>query len=78
MGDGYKDGRKRKPCTFFAQGRRVYFAVQLLSEDQRLLINYISPIGADTAINVISVTKLIEVPRTSLTEVYCPSPSLDS
>jgi hypothetical protein len=23
VGDGYKDGRKRKPCTFFAQGRRV-------------------------------------------------------
>lgn len=25
VGDGYKDSRKRKPCTFFAQGRRVYF-----------------------------------------------------
>lgn len=25
MGDGFKDGRKRKPCTFFAQGRQVHF-----------------------------------------------------
>ena len=24
MGDVFKDGRKRKPCTFFAQGRRVH------------------------------------------------------
>ncbi|KAF9782343.1 hypothetical protein BJ322DRAFT_1075692 [Thelephora terrestris] len=24
VGDGYKDGRKRKPCTFFAQGRCRY------------------------------------------------------
>ena len=25
IGDAFKDGRKRKPCTFFAQGRRVKF-----------------------------------------------------
>lgn len=24
VSDGYKDSRKRKPCTFFAQGRRVH------------------------------------------------------
>ena len=24
VADGYKDNRKRKPCTFFAQGRRVH------------------------------------------------------
>lgn len=26
MGDGYKDSRKRKPCTFFAQGRQARFS----------------------------------------------------
>jgi len=31
IGDGHKDNRKRKPCTFFAQGRRVHLTVSFLS-----------------------------------------------
>ena len=34
MGDGYKDSRKRKPCTFFAQGRRVHPIVPFLFGDE--------------------------------------------
>jgi len=66
-GDGYKDGRKRKPCTFFAQGRWARFHRTVSLRRRRLLTECISLTGADTGINATSVTKLIEVPRI----LYC-------
>ena len=60
VGDGYKDNRKRKPCTFFAQGRRVYCIVSSLR--RRLLIECISLTGVDTETNATSATKPTEVP----------------
>lgn len=57
-GDGFKDGRKRKPCTFFAQGRQVNLNPSLAMEGNRL--SFFT--GVDTGINVTSVTKPTEVP----------------
>lgn len=78
IGDGFKDSRKRKPCTFFAQGRQVYCVVSFLR--RRLLIECLYPTGVDMETNATSVTRLIEDPRiicclfaTPGTSSWCPA-----
>ena len=71
IGDGFKDNRKRKPCTFFAQGRRVYFDSFL----GRRLIIFVVLAGVDMGINATLVTRLSEASRIPSTLLsFSPAP----